>query len=1086
MLSLRTNITLILFLTLVMYSTTASSQRNKYWYFGINAGLRFDSNNVVTEIMNSPLLAFLQSTTMSNEQGDYLYFSNGISVSNKYHQTMLNGTGLICSSISGGENCVSVPLPNSDSLYYIFHRYHGGEPIKYNESDTGYYYSIIDMSKDGGNGDVISKNNLILHRKGYSMSIIQHANNIDFWIVLKPCYSNDIYAYLLTQAGLSTTPVTTNCQTLSNHITFQSSYFIEGGRWILGSPDSKILAICPIYSSNPSLRATGLFQFNNQTGAVSNPLLISSIDSTNIVAFSPDSKRLYLANSPISGGNFLTQLTLRHYDSTAIANSATTIAGGSNNILYQGYGQGSIASNGKLYISKYGNTLSVVNNPNDSAMSCNFQENGLTLNHSFFKFLPHFWNTVNHNTTSIYIQPKGCNKFIFNFRSNVRGLTYKEWQFGDGTAISHDSIATHIYYINADTVLVKFKIVQVGKTDTIFANYRLPLHKKPLATISIVNNGCIKDSVSFNANINLFNNVPTKTIFWNFGNGSTAIDISNPKKLYTDTGIYLIKLCVTDTLNCISDTALQSIVVNKKLLAGFGISNTICTNKSIIITDSSKAYNTNIYQWYYFLSNGASWIDNTNNNISYLINTAGNYTLKQVVSNNSGCISDTAVKNFVVHSKPQSSFLLPQSCIKDTSVFINTSIPPLADNIVNSFWQFNDSYSNNQNPDTSVEVNSKHRFTQAATYLIKLISYTNWGCSDTASQNFSVNGAIPVSTIFLPTQNYCSNDSITLINNSSVDFGLLTQAKWLFNNTDSFIINNPIANTIHKKYFGIFGMPEFKLIPIKLTVKSGVNCISTKDTNIVIKAHPKLAFANMNNICMNVLPYYINNASVTNGALGLGWYSGAGVIDSVGLFLPKLISPNVSSTILYTYKTTLGCIDTISNNIIVLDTPKIITEKNKIVLEGGQVTLYATANGSSNLNFNWQPNIALDDNHILTPKASPNNDVVYKITVVQNNGCKAFDTVLVKVLKKLIIPNVFSPNGDGINDVWQIPYLNTYQNAKLFLFNRDGKIVYQTIGYYKPFDGSKNGKPLPDGSYFYIIETGNGRNPYSGVVTILR
>lgn len=83
------------------------------------------------------------------------------------------------------------------------------------------------------------------------------------------------------------------------------------------------------------------------------------------------------------------------------------------------------------------------------------------------------------------------------------------------------------------------------------------------------------------------------------------------------------------------------------------------------------------------------------------------------------------------------------------------------------------------------------------------------------------------------------------------------------------------------------------------------------------------------------------------------------------------------------------------------------------------------------------------------------------------------------------IPNTFTPNGDGINDYWNIPGLDTYPNAKVNIFNRYGTPVFQSIGYAKPFDGTSNGKPLPVGVYYYIITLKKG-DVLSGNVTIIR
>ena len=84
------------------------------------------------------------------------------------------------------------------------------------------------------------------------------------------------------------------------------------------------------------------------------------------------------------------------------------------------------------------------------------------------------------------------------------------------------------------------------------------------------------------------------------------------------------------------------------------------------------------------------------------------------------------------------------------------------------------------------------------------------------------------------------------------------------------------------------------------------------------------------------------------------------------------------------------------------------------------------------------------------------------------------------------IPNVFSPNGDGIHDVWEIQYLESYPGATIDVFDRGGRLLYSSINYAKQWDGKFNGNPLPVGTYYYIINPKNGRNVISGSVTIIK
>ena len=113
-------------------------------------------------------------------------------------------------------------------------------------------------------------------------------------------------------------------------------------------------------------------------------------------------------------------------------------------------------------------------------------------------------------------------------------------------------------------------------------------------------------------------------------------------------------------------------------------------------------------------------------------------------------------------------------------------------------------------------------------------------------------------------------------------------------------------------------------------------------------------------------------------------------------------------------------------------------------------------------------------------------DITYTLNVTGTGGCIFSDQVFVKVLRFPNVPNTFTPNNDGINDSWVIDHLADYPNVRVQVFNRYGQLVFESKGYTKPWDGTMNGKSLPFGTYYYVIEPGNGRNPVTGYVTLIK
>jgi len=133
----------------------------------------------------------------------------------------------------------------------------------------------------------------------------------------------------------------------------------------------------------------------------------------------------------------------------------------------------------------------------------------------------------------------------------------------------------------------------------------------------------------------------------------------------------------------------------------------------------------------------------------------------------------------------------------------------------------------------------------------------------------------------------------------------------------------------------------------------------------------------------------------------------------------------------------------------------------------------------------WSPPDGLTCFDCEDPTASPDENTLYFIDYTTELGCEKRDSVFVRVFREL--PNTITPDGDGVNDVWNIPELDNYPDVNVLIYNRWGNEVFSSRGYPEPWDGTQNGKELPTGSYFYIIDYGDGnKDNLSGSVNIIR
>jgi gliding motility-associated-like protein len=117
---------------------------------------------------------------------------------------------------------------------------------------------------------------------------------------------------------------------------------------------------------------------------------------------------------------------------------------------------------------------------------------------------------------------------------------------------------------------------------------------------------------------------------------------------------------------------------------------------------------------------------------------------------------------------------------------------------------------------------------------------------------------------------------------------------------------------------------------------------------------------------------------------------------------------------------------------------------------------------------------------------NPETDMEYRLTVTGRGGCIRSDIVKMKALFMPLPPNTFTPNGDGINDRWEIKNLEQYPEAAIEIYTTSGTLVFRNIGNSQQWDGTYRGKPLPSGTYYYVIDPKSGRNKIAGYITLLK
>lgn len=467
----------------------------------------------------------------------------------------------------------------------------------------------------------------------------------------------------------------------------------------------------------------------------------------------------------------------------------------------------------------------------------------------------------------------------------------------------------------------------------------------------------------------------------------------------------------------------------------------------------------------------------------------------------SGCISAVSPSNVVVfkvlRSLPVVDFELPSICLKDgTAIFKNkTVIENDTSSDLTYLWDFGDdenSTSNNQNH--SSEKDGSHKYIHTGHYTITLTVYKEGNCPTILQKEFTVNGSVPKADFSLQNSVLCSGEPLIFEDKASVDFGEITKIEWYFdalNSPGSLETDDhpqkraekPVRSYQH--IYPVFRSPAVKPVNVRMVVYSGNSCVDEVTKIINLNAAPEVRFDVVPPICEDAAAVQLTQANEIWGLVsGSGKYSGAGVTET-GIFNPSVagVGDHVLS---YTFVNDNGC-SAVSKTqtVTVLPRPLANAGEDQVILEGGQLQIGRAS--EVGLTYKWTPSMGLNRDDISNPLASPVRDIIYKLKVTTAAGCSATDEISIKILRNLEIPNTFTPNGDNINDEWNIGYLSSYPNATIAVFNRYGEKVFNSSSTgVKSWDGKYKGQEVSVGVYYYIIDPHNGKKTISGSLTVIR
>ncbi len=538
---------------------------------------------------------------------------------------------------------------------------------------------------------------------------------------------------------------------------------------------------------------------------------------------------------------------------------------------------------------------------------------------------------------------------------------------------------------------------------------------------------------------------------WDFGDaGSGAQNNSTsatPTHTYSDTGVYILKLKVSLNGQC-ADSTTSVVRVFPGFFPGF-ISQGQCKNTAIQFLDTTRTNYGTVNSWSWNFGDPATLADTSHQkNPTYNYTTATDYTVTLTVTNSKGC---TGIATSIISVQDKPAFTVTN----DTLICIIDTLQLNVTGNGTSFWtpNYNINDQNSSTPLVSPDVPTKY-----------FVTFTDaFGCSGKDSVIVNVKNFVTLDAG--KDTAICQTDPVQLNAISDAISYSWSPAASLNNTT----IKNPVATPLATTKFYVVG---------NIGKCQSVDSVTIRVTPFpIISLTPDTAICSGNSIQLNA----------TGGSI-YTW--------SPSLFLndPKIATPiaTPNRTIQYvvTVTDTLGCSKPVKDSIIV--------QVQKLVADAGPRDTSIVVNQPLQLNatggqfYNWFPTRGLNNTTIPNPVAILNNDIQYVVTVSSTIGCFATDTIDVKVYNLeagIYIPNAFTPNGDGRNDVFRPISLGMKKLFYFRIYNRWGQLMFTTTTLNKGWDGKFKGQEQGNAVYVWIadgLDYQDKKITRKGTVTLIR
>lgn len=458
---------ILLLLSLSPLIVWAQNQNNN-WHFGNGAAINFNSGTPVS-ITTSAIVSVEGCASVSDPTtGALLFYTNGLQIWNANNTVMPNGNGLLAGAASSAtQGVVIVAYPNQPQKYFVF-----TVDEALNSGNNGFRYSIVDMTLNNGLGDVVptQKNILIQTNTTERLSVASKADGSGFWVLIHERGNNVFKAYEVNANGLNTTPVISAIGAV--HSTVQLPNGDDTMGYLRFNHDFGKVAVA-VYAA----KKIQIFDFDNCSGIVSNPITVSTLDSPYGLEFSPDNTKLYYSiyyEAGLNGAIYQIDMQAPNISSSSV------LVGLSSSLNFQCVGALQLAPDGIIYIAINSESwLSAITEPNVLGPACNFVDKAVILLQSGLSPSPSLFGlpqkvllldslSSQQNSTIVAnnLCPLDSTQFTISGSTSFYSIL---WDFGDPSSAQNTDTtrsATHIY-ANTGTYTVRAILSNTCSADTL-------------------------------------------------------------------------------------------------------------------------------------------------------------------------------------------------------------------------------------------------------------------------------------------------------------------------------------------------------------------------------------------------------------------------------------------------------------------------------------------------------------------------------------------------------------------------------------------------------------------------------------------